>query len=78
MLGLLIVPVYAFLSAGAAEGFKTIPVVLVIVLFYFLKLTTSIDESGIRMFFFPFVRKTVSWSEIKSTKVFDYGFVGGW
>jgi len=47
-------------------------------LFFIMKLKTSIDKNGIRMSFFPFVKKKVDWSEIKNTKIANYGFVGGW
>lgn len=78
ILGILIIPIYTFLYDEFSEGLKTLPVVLVVVLFYFLKLTTKINEKSIQMSFFPFVKKTINWNEIKKVKVFDYGFVGGW
>ncbi len=78
VLGLLFIPVYAFVAEGFSQGMKSLPVVVVAGLFYFLKLNTKIDNSGISMFFFPFIKKAVKWPEIKSVKVFDYGFVGGW
>ena len=49
-----------------------------IALFWFMRLKTEIDKSGIRMSFFPFVKKKVNWNEIKRVKIVDYGFVGGW
>ena len=30
------------------------------------------------MSLFPFIKKRVSWKEIKSAEVVNYGFVGGW
>ena len=30
------------------------------------------------MQFVPFIKKHVDWNEVKSIKVIDYGFVGGW
>jgi hypothetical protein len=48
-----------------------------ILLIWFWKLTTRIDNYGIAIKC-PFVNKKVNWSEIKSLKVLDYGFVGGW
>lgn len=48
------------------------------VLFFFIRLSTEIDKSEIRLCFFPFVKKSVSWSAIKSAQVVNYGFVGGW
>jgi hypothetical protein len=51
---------------------------LIIALFLTLKLKTEINKQGIKMIFFPFVNKVIIWDEIKSIKVLDYGFVGGW
>lgn len=53
-------------------------VIGLIVLFLFMRLKTEIDQKEIRMNFSPFVRKRVSWEEIKSAKIVNYGFVGGW
>ncbi|TKG89837.1 hypothetical protein EYV94_24775 [Puteibacter caeruleilacunae] len=50
----------------------------IIVLYLMMKLTTTIDEDGIKMSFFPFVTKNIKWSEIKKVEIVDYGFVGGW
>lgn len=50
----------------------------ILALFGMIYLKTEIDEEEIRMNFFPFVKKRVSWKEIKSAKVVNYGFVGGW
>lgn len=47
-------------------------------MFWFMKLKTEIDQNEIRINFFPFVKKRVSWKEIKSARVVNYGFVGGW
>tara|TARA_R110002051_G_scaffold298754_3_gene365715 strand:- start:5621 stop:6100 length:480 start_codon:yes stop_codon:yes gene_type:complete len=49
-----------------------------ILLFYFMRLKTEIDPKEIRMRFFPFVQKSIPWSEIKDAKLVNYGFVGGW
>lgn len=43
-----------------------------------MRLSTRIDEMGITMHFFPFVKRKWSWAEVKSAEVLDYGFVGGW
>src|SRR5690554_6081839 len=50
----------------------------VIALFIFTRLKTEIDHQEIRMNFFPFLKKRVSWQKVKSAKVVNYGFVGGW
>ena len=49
-----------------------------IALFWFIKLKTQIDHNEIRMNFYPFVKKRITWNEIKSTQIINYGFVGGW
>lgn len=43
-----------------------------------MRLETKIDEKGIYMSYFPFVRKNISWDEIAEAQVVCYGFVGGW
>jgi hypothetical protein len=43
-----------------------------------MRLKTEIDQNEIRMSFFPFVKKRVSWSEVESAEIVNYGFVGGW
>ena len=47
-------------------------------LFILMKLKTNIDTNKIEMNFFPFVRKTTKWTEIRKAEVVNYGFVGGW
>jgi hypothetical protein len=39
---------------------------------------TEIDQDEIRMNFYPFVKKRISWNQIKKADVVNYGFVGGW
>ncbi len=78
MCGLLGFPIYAFLMSGVSEGLKASPVILVVVLFYLLKLRTKIDLNGIQMAYFPFVNKFIAWKTIKKVSVINYGFVGGW
>lgn len=46
--------------------------------FVSLKLKTIVDNTGIAFHFSPFVKKKVSWVDIKSAAVLNYGFVGGW
>ena len=53
-------------------------VLLLVVLFYTMALRTNIDKDGIQMQFFPFIKKNIKWHEIKTLKVVNYGFVGGW
>jgi hypothetical protein len=45
-------------------------------MFWFIRLITEIDKEEIRINFFPFVKKQISWKEIKSVEIVNYGFVG--
>jgi len=45
-------------------------------LMFLMKLKTEISSSGIKMTFFPFVKKSVDWKDIKSIKIVRYEFVG--
>ncbi len=47
-------------------------------LFWFMELRTKIVQVGIQMQFVPFVKKNVTWEEVASAAVVNYGFVGGW
>src|SRR5690606_452650 len=54
---------------------------LVVLLFYFLKLETTIDAKGIHYRFFPFKKNTIPWHEIESVYVRQYSPIkeyGGW
>ncbi|MEE9431656.1 MAG: hypothetical protein V3V16_11480 [Melioribacteraceae bacterium] len=53
-------------------------VFMLIVMFWFIKLRTKIDENEIEMSFFPFVKKQVLWDEIENAKIVNYGHVGGY
>ena len=44
--------------------------------FYAMTLITEINKHEIKMRFIPFTKKNVKWSEIKSAKIVNYGFVG--
>jgi len=43
---------------------------------WYMTLITEITNGGIKMRFVPFVKKEIQWSELKSAKIVDYGFVG--
>ena len=43
---------------------------------WYITLTTEITNDGIKMRFVPFVKKEIKWSELKSVKIVNYGFVG--
>ncbi len=61
-----------------SDPLALIVMLVVLVLFIVLKLKTTIDKSGIKMRFFPFLSKDVKWKEIKKVSVIEYSFVGGW
>lgn len=45
---------------------------------YKLKLTTIINQYGIYIRFFPFVRKRIEWNQIEKAEIITYKFLGGW
>lgn len=54
---------------------------LIVLLFYFLKLETTIDAKGIHYRFFPLPKKIIPWQEIESCYVRTYSPIkeyGGW
>ena len=58
-------------------------VILLLLLFGFAKLTTTIDKQAIRFKFFPFQRKSmhIDWNEVNEYQVIKYnpiGDFGGW
>ncbi len=53
-------------------------VFLIAFLFFKIKLITIIDKDEIKIIFKPFAIKVIKWSDIKTAKIIDYGFVGGW
>ncbi len=61
-----------------SDPLALIVMLVVLVLFIVLKLKTTIDKTGIKMRFFPFLSKDVKWKEIKKVSVIEYSFVGGW
>jgi hypothetical protein len=48
----------------------------IIILFWYIKLETEIDEKEIRVKFTPLVKKTFRWENIKTATVIQYKFVG--
>lgn len=79
MLAFYLFPVIVFMDKGIEDSFITFFIITAVNLFAFsIKLSTQIDEEGIQMFFFPLLKKSISWADVKSVKVIDYGFVGGW
>lgn len=51
---------------------------LFLVAFWAFKLVTEIDEDEIYIQFYPLVKRSISWSEVKTANMVNYGFVGGW
>ncbi len=47
-------------------------------LFLSFKLKTTVDKTGIHVHFYPILKRSVSWVDIKSIAVLNYGFVSGW
>jgi hypothetical protein len=48
----------------------------IIILFWYIKLETEIDEKEIRVKFTPLVKKSFRWENIKTATVIQYKFVG--
>jgi hypothetical protein len=63
--------------SGISLMVSTIFMFSIIGLFFLLNLKTSIDNDKVEMRFFPFVKKTTKWTDIKKADVVSYGFVGG-
>ncbi|WP_306640872.1 hypothetical protein [Sanyastnella coralliicola] len=64
--------------SGVTVIFTVGMVLILLLLFLMLKLTTTIDEQGVHIRYFPFVRRSIAWTEVEKAAVIDYGFVGGW
>jgi len=47
-------------------------VFILVIVFMFIRLETQINENGIHMKFFPFVKKSIRWDRIKSVEIIDY------
>ena len=71
-------------SFGDSSMFNSISLIYIIIilsvviLLLVLTLKTEITSKGIQMNYFPFVKKEITWQDIKTAKVVNYGFVGGW
>ena len=44
--------------------------------FWYMTLSTEVDNIGIKIHFKPFVKRTIKWNEIESVEMVNYGFVG--
>lgn len=51
-------------------------IVALVALFFYLRLDTTINKSGVFMTYRPFLKKHYSWDAIDRTKIINYGFVG--
>lgn len=54
-----------------------IPVIFIL-LFYMMQLKTVITRETLSFRLVPFIKRTIPWKDIKSFKVINYGFVGGY
>lgn len=50
----------------------------VIALFYYIRLKTDINKYEISFSFSPFTKKKIKWMDVKTAKVINYGFIGGY
>ena len=89
LIGLSIIPIYGIyeqLIKGNPVGNKPVSdagmIILSIFIFgfiyfnWYMTLITEINDNGIKMRFVPFLKKNIKWSELKSMKIVNYGFVG--
>lgn len=51
---------------------------IVLLTFFLHELRTRIDDKGIHIHFFPWIKRNYSWEDIAKTEFIRYGFVGGW
>lgn len=77
-LWLLLLSVGALLFYAGPANLGALILIVISLLFLSLRLITTVDEQGIRFRFFPFVKRTYRWDEIRSARLVNYGFVGGW
>ncbi|QAA83174.1 hypothetical protein EI546_05155 [Aequorivita sp. H23M31] len=89
LIGLAIMPIYGIyeqLIMGNPVGNHPVSNLVMVIttlfifgLIYFnwyITLITEINSDGIKMRFIPFLKKDISWSEVESAQIVDYGFVG--
>lgn len=71
---------YIILEFGIWEAFgqgiliHILSIVLIILLFIFIKTKISIDQTGVEIKYFPFAHKKFKWKEIKEAKMIKYNF----
>ena len=72
--------IYIILELGIWEAFgqgiliHILSIVLIILLFIFIRTKVSIDQAGVEVRYFPFAYKKFSWEEIKEAKMIKYNF----
>lgn len=77
-LWLMLLSIGALLFYAAPANLGALILLVISLLFLFMRLITKVDEEGVRFNFFPFVKRAYSWNDIASARIVDYGFVGGW
>jgi hypothetical protein len=80
--------IYQQIFLGEPFGTKPAPDTVLIVgsififsliaFFFALNLETKIDQAGIKIRAFLFIKKEIKWENITKAEVLDYGFIGGW
>lgn len=78
LFSILIYMYYRFLNSSQIDNIALPLIIFLAILLAIWRLKTEIDADEIRMHVFPFFKKRVKWSEIRSVEVVDYGFQGGW
>jgi len=80
LIAALVVPIVVLYNETTYSSSLTglLIVLLVMILFVVLRMKTVVMQENIQLTYFPFVNKTINLSDIKTMKVINYGFVGGW
>ena len=91
LIGITLIPVYGiYKQIFNGEQFGNNPLsdsglilflvfmILFLLFFWMMKLTTEINKESIKVKFFPFTHKTILWKDVKTAEIINYGFVGGW
>jgi hypothetical protein len=79
----LIAPVVGMFYDGVGENLVTklllsaIPLAILVLMFV-MRLKTVITNHSIKIHYFPFITREWKWEDLRSARIFDYGFIGGW
>ncbi|WP_052599068.1 hypothetical protein [Aureispira sp. CCB-QB1] len=49
-----------------------------LIFFWTLNLKTEINNTEIKIHFFPLTKRVIKWNNVQKAQVVDYGFIGGW